>query len=475
MTTFNTISRHSVAKYAFVAVLVLMVAASSVSADTVTFDGGIPGTIFGQPVGTAPGTLLFSEDGTDVTITTLISSGAPSYNYCSIENSLPAPYNFHQNNIMFLQGVGLVFDFTGQGDVRFEYLHRGGTVNLQVNGYGAVIEDQTLGAMTGMLAPGIFMTATSTGVPNGIKGTVTITGPVQSLRIGGGELYLDQVIGGGDPDPLECNYAVNHQSLFLGTSWGLTSGENPGDVMFNQDAIPVSCETFYFSGSASTFGQCRVTTTPVSAFGHDKVMRCEDINNQYDIAALGIITEMVSFEFLNDGSLENLQVNGGTIFKNTFENMPATVAPGVTMTVTSYSTGSGTRGLVVLTGNIETLMVGGRVLYLDNLCITQGDLSHAGNSVNNISLQLHGSHPNPFNPRTTVSFSTQSNSLVLAQIFDIRGSLVKTLVDQNLEAGRHQFEWNGENSLGQRVATGGYLVEVRSGHEVQIQKITMIK
>jgi len=96
------------------------------SADHITFDGGTVGTIFGQPTGTPAGTLLFTEDGTDIIITTLVSNGSQSYNFCKIEDSFGAPVNFHQNNIMSLQGVGLVFDFDGEGDVRFEYLHTGG-------------------------------------------------------------------------------------------------------------------------------------------------------------------------------------------------------------------------------------------------------------------------------------------------------------------------------------------------------------
>lgn len=444
-------------------------------ADLVTFNNGIPGTMFGQPVGTPPGTLLFNEDGTSVIITSLVSNGSQTYNFCRIEPSLGAPANFYDANIMSLQGIGLIFDFTGEGDVSFEYLHLGGTVNMQVNGFGAIIEEQHFPSMEGFIAPGIFMSATSTAVPGGFKGTVTITGPVQDIRIGGGELYLDDISGGGDPTPSSCDYEVNHQALVMGEAWGSTAGNNTGDIMFNQDAIPVSCETFYFSGSASAFGDCRITSTPVINFGHDKVMRCQDISNQYDIAALGIATAMVSFEFLNDGSMENLQVNGQTLFKDLFENMPSDVAAGVTMTVTSQSAGTGTRGLVVLTGNVETLLVGGRVLYLDNLCVTQGSVSAADDQRARFDVQLDGNFPNPFNPSTTISFSTSSSGTVEVSVVDLAGRLVTTLLSNHLEAGSHQVCWNGNNSSGQQVSTGIYFVQLRSNQSMVSRKIMMIK
>jgi len=444
-------------------------------ADQVTFDGGTLGTVFGQPVGTPVGSLLFTEDGTDVTITTLVSNGNQSYNFCKIEDSIGPPANFHQNNIMSLQAVGLIFDFVGQGDVRFEYLHTGGVVNLQVNGYGVVLEDQTIPAMAGFLAPGITMSATSTVVPGGYKGTVTITGPVQTLRIGAGELYLDDVVGGGEPEPDSCDLQVSHQSLVVGNAWGSNSGNSESDVMFHEDGIPVSCEQFHISGSATTFGNCGITNAPVQNFGFDKVMRCNDIGNQYDIAALGIATAMVSFEFLNDGSLVNLQVNEETIYIDLFENMPQNIASGVNMTVTSYSAGSGTGGLIVLNGNVETLLVGGRVLYLDNLCVTQDLTSAVGNQILPGDLQLDSIFPNPFNPSTTISFTTKSSGNVQLTLFDVAGHMVARLVDENLAAGHHNVTWTGKNSTGQKAPAGVFFVELRHGQSVVTKKIMMVK
>jgi len=445
------------------------------SADHITFDGGTVGTIFGQPTGTPAGTLLFTEDGTDIIITTLVSNGSQSYNFCKIEDSFGAPVNFHQNNIMSLQGVGLVFDFDGEGDVRFEYLHTGGMVNLQVNGFGTVIEEQNIQAMAGFLAPGISMSATASVVPGGYKGTVTITGPVQSLRIGGGELYLDEVFGGGEPEPNSCDLQVGHQTLAVGNSWGSNSGNSAGDVLFHEDEIPVSCEEFQISDSASTLGNCGVFNSPVPEFGFDKVMRCQDIGNRYDISALGITTAMVSFEFLNDGSLENFQVNGETLYRDIFENMPQDIAAGVNMTVTSYPTGSGTRGLVVLTGNVETLLVGGRALYLDNLCVTQGLTSAVDNQVYPDDLQLGGNFPNPFNPSTTIFFNTKNSGEVQLSVFDVAGRLVTRLVDENLAAGSHEVTWRGNDSSGQKAPAGVYFVELRHGHRVVSKKIMMVK
>jgi hypothetical protein len=73
---------------------------------------------------------------------------------------------------------------------------------------------------------------------------------------------------------------------------------------------------------------------------------------------------------------------------------------------------------------------------------------------------LHPNSPNPFNPSTTVAFDLAQDGRVQVRIYDMRGSLVTTLTNENLPAGHHTVRWNGRDQSGRGVASGTYLLRM---------------
>lgn len=73
------------------------------------------------------------------------------------------------------------------------------------------------------------------------------------------------------------------------------------------------------------------------------------------------------------------------------------------------------------------------------------------------------SAPNPFNPRTTISFRMPAAGNARLDIHDARGRLVRTLVDGSLDAGPHEVVWNGQDGTGRGCASGLYLLRLRAG------------
>ncbi|HOJ37602.1 MAG TPA: hypothetical protein PLI27_00485 [Ignavibacteriales bacterium] len=59
---------------------------------------------------------------------------------------------------------------------------------------------------------------------------------------------------------------------------------------------------------------------------------------------------------------------------------------------------------------------------------------------------LYQNYPNPFNPFTTISYSLPKKDYVKLKIFDIKGSLVKTLFEGIQEKGYYSFTWYGNNN-----------------------------
>jgi len=84
-------------------------------------------------------------------------------------------------------------------------------------------------------------------------------------------------------------------------------------------------------------------------------------------------------------------------------------------------------------------------------------------------------HPNPLNPATTIALSVPHAGPVGVTVYNLRGALVRTLVDERLQAGRHEILWDGRDARGALVASGVYFYEARHGGEVKVGKMTVVK
>jgi len=57
-------------------------------------------------------------------------------------------------------------------------------------------------------------------------------------------------------------------------------------------------------------------------------------------------------------------------------------------------------------------------------------------------VQLKQNYPNPFNPKTKIGFRLQVSGFTSLKVYDIFGREVATLVNEKLQAGEHEVEWN---------------------------------
>jgi hypothetical protein len=81
-------------------------------------------------------------------------------------------------------------------------------------------------------------------------------------------------------------------------------------------------------------------------------------------------------------------------------------------------------------------------------------------------VQLENGMPNPFVGTTTLRFSLPQAMRVRLAIFDVRGRLVRELVNQPSEpAGPHSIIWDGGAADGRRVASGTYFARLETPGE----------
>lgn len=92
-----------------------------------------------------------------------------------------------------------------------------------------------------------------------------------------------------------------------------------------------------------------------------------------------------------------------------------------------------------------------------------------------VTVQVSQAHPNPFNPATQVDVVLGRPSHVRADLFDVSGRRVVTLVDANLPVGPVALRWTGTDAAGHGVASGVYLLRVRAGDELVTRRLTLIQ
>jgi immune inhibitor A len=117
------------------------------------------------------------------------------------------------------------------------------------------------------------------------------------------------------------------------------------------------------------------------------------------------------------------------------------------------------------------------------------------------SITLFQNYPNPFNPSTTIPFELREETRELKatdpirisdgfftppgsetpaihtslKIYNIRGQLVKTLLEGDLPAGRYEVMWDGKDESGASVASGAYLYRLKTGEATTTRKMILLK
>jgi gingipain R len=76
------------------------------------------------------------------------------------------------------------------------------------------------------------------------------------------------------------------------------------------------------------------------------------------------------------------------------------------------------------------------------------------------TVALRGNFPNPFNPTTRIAFDLPRDMQVKLNVYDVRGNLVRTLLNETALAGRNEVPWDGRDASGRTAASGVYLYQL---------------
>ena len=142
-----------------------------------------------------------------------------------------------------------------------------------------------------------------------------------------------------------------------------------------------------------------------------------DITVSWDIANLPIHVEVILID-----QVTGTQINIRDQYSYTFTTQPKGPFS------TSYS------------GPVGTYPAVGEARF--SLAVSYDALTSGGTiKVLPAEFALHAAYPNPFNPSTTISFDLPEAGKVSLNVYDLKGALVGTLLNESKVAGTYQYRW----------------------------------
>jgi len=149
---------------------------------------------------------------------------------------------------------------------------------------------------------------------------------------------------------------------------------------------------------------------------------------------------------------------GATLHKKNSNQSTGVLAPACAI----YKEGLNKYGAFAYTGSGPT------DIYYNMENLVTG-LQSIGNNLPD-KFNLSQNHPNPFNPATNIQFSIPKSSFVKLVVYDIQGRKVETLVNQQVNAGTYNADWNAA-----RYSSGIYFYKLETDGYTETKKMMLVK
>jgi hypothetical protein len=88
---------------------------------------------------------------------------------------------------------------------------------------------------------------------------------------------------------------------------------------------------------------------------------------------------------------------------------------------------------------------------------------------------LKANYPNPFNPETTISYDIKDAGKVRLDVYNLKGQLVRTLVDQAQASGRYRIVFDAHDNNGNPLSSGIYLYRLRAANHQSTRKMMLME
>lgn len=92
-----------------------------------------------------------------------------------------------------------------------------------------------------------------------------------------------------------------------------------------------------------------------------------------------------------------------------------------------------------------------------------------------VRTELLGNTPNPFNPETIIYYNIKESTPLKINIYDMKGQLVKTLIDEVKTPGHYKVVWDGKDNHNQPVSSGVFFYQMQCKNYSCTKKMLLLK
>ncbi len=232
-------------------------------------------------------------------------------------------------------------------DLSLLFGHQGGNMNLRVN--GELRNFAGPGEIDGAVIGGVQIDV----VPiTATQGRLTATGVIRSFAIGGQEFAVDDLCF----ERCEREPCVEFESLPPDGKYAVGDG-------FDDAGVSMMIGPFQFDDGTWTEEGAAFVSDAGEAGGKGRELELSNVNLQFQFAGC---LQGLTLLYAHRGGNLNLSVNGEFLNFQQMTELHGTIIGGVAVTVTE-STGPG-RGMLALSGRIDTFAIGGQELTVDRIC-----------------------------------------------------------------------------------------------------------
>jgi len=89
--------------------------------------------------------------------------------------------------------------------------------------------------------------------------------------------------------------------------------------------------------------------------------------------------------------------------------------------------------------------------------------------------RVDANYPNPFNPETVIEYFMPKSGPLAIKVYNVRGELVRTLIDEMVSEGQGKVAWDGTDTHGVEVSSGVYFYKTTALGKTTVQKMALIK
>ncbi len=107
-------------------------------------------------------------------------------------------------------------------------------------------------------------------------------------------------------------------------------------------------------------------------------------------------------------------------------------------------------------------------------CIVQNGTANEDPTVQPVIFSA-ANYPNPFGSSTSISYSVPKDGSASLNIYNLKGQLIRTMLNGSVKAGSYKIDWNGTDSQGNPVANGVYLYRLESNGKSITNKMLLAK